>query len=144
MPAHVQRHRLLAFNRVKGSRLGKAVFDAADVAHSNRRPIYVGDDYLAKLADSVNSSKGTDAEFGFTSATWMEADEAIWSGVELASRPWDGIFPPIEWTEENARNLDKTVVTRADEVLKRWSTAPFPEWYSPEETHGIEGFAGTA
>ena len=83
-------------------------------------------------------------EFGFTSATWIEADEASWSGVELASRPWDGIFPPIEWSEENVHGLDRTVVARADDVLRRWSTTPLPEWYSLGESYGIEGFTGTA
>ena len=53
-------------------------------------------------------------------------------------------FPPIEWTEENVHGMDRIVVTRADDVLRQWSTTPLPEWYSPEESYGIEGFAGTA
>ncbi len=58
--------------------------------------------------------------------------------------PVGRIFPPIEWTEENVHGMDRTVVTRADDVLRQWSTTPLPEWYSPEESYGIEGFAGTA
>ena len=101
--------------------------------------LHNADDVAGEMA-GVGWTRFSATEFGFAAATWMEADEAIWAAVALASRPWEWVFPPIDWTEENVRNLDTTVVTRAEEVLKRWSTAPFPEWYSPEESHGIEGF----
>jgi hypothetical protein len=105
--------------------------------------LHNADDVADDMA-AVGWTRFSATEFGFAAATWMEADEAIWAAVALASRPWEWVFPPIDWTEENVRNLDETVVSRSEEVLRRWSTAPFPEWYLPEESHGIEGFAGTA
>jgi D-aminopeptidase len=101
-------------------------------------------DDVADEMTTIGWTRLSATEFAFAAATWMDVDEAIWAGVELASRPWEGVFPLIDWTEEIVRNLDEAVVSRADEVLERWSTAPFPEWYSPDESYGIEGFAGSA
>ena len=63
LAAKIEPYTFLALHHVPGVRLCKSIFRPADIVYSDRRPIDIRDDDVAKLANRIDAPQGPHADF---------------------------------------------------------------------------------